>query len=129
MLIRTSFLLAQLHINSLEGKHTPAAVESALKNMSSEVLRTYDVAMERIRQQNEGDKELAERVLSWITFTLRPLTVVELQHALAVVPGMKKMDPSCIAFEESLTSVCVGLVIIEKESQIIRLICESHKRV
>jgi len=72
------FLLARLHMNSLVTKGTRKAVQEALKNLPKELDRTYQEAMQRIKSQNDDDKQLAERVLSWISFAFRPLTLSEL---------------------------------------------------
>jgi hypothetical protein len=109
-------------MDSLAGKHNLAAVRRALEILPKEMNGTYDVAMERIEQQNEDDKELAKQVFSWITHACRPLSVKELQHALAVMPGMTSMDPDAIIDEEILTSVCAGLIVIDEESSIVRLV-------
>jgi GPI inositol-deacylase, winged helix domain len=116
------FLLARLHMDSLVGKHTPAAVRRALENLPKEVDDTYDEAIERIKRQNQDDRELAEQVFSWITYARRPLSAKELQHALAVVPATTHIDPDAIIDEEILTSVCAGLVVIDEERSIIRLV-------
>ena len=50
------------------------------------------------------------------------MTVVELQHALAVEPGATELDEDNITDQESLTSVCAGLVVVDERSQIIRLV-------
>jgi hypothetical protein len=76
--------------------------------------------MERIERQ-PNTKELAKRVLSWIIYASRPLSVEELRHALAVSPKMTEMDPCNLVFEWKLTSVCAGLVVIDKEHRVIRL--------
>ena len=47
---------------------------------------TYDEVMERICSQDEDYAQLAKRTLSWISYALRPLTVKEIQHAIAVEP-------------------------------------------
>ena len=116
------FLLARLHMDSLAGKHNAAAVRVALKSLPKEVDDTYDEAMERIQLQNQDDQELAERVLYWIVFAFRPLTVRELQHALAVVPDTAYLDPEAITDEEILTSVCAGLVVIDEGRSVIHLV-------
>jgi hypothetical protein len=92
--------------------------------LTEEVDSTYDEAMNRIELQNQGDKELANQILSWIIFACRPLTVKELQCALAIAPGKAELDPLCIIFEESLTSVCAGLVVVDKERSAVRLVRE-----
>jgi hypothetical protein len=116
------FLLAQLHIDALSQKHTPKAVRTALQNLPEKLDRTYDEAIERIRSQNKEDVDLAQRVLSWISFALRPLTVAEIRHAISVQPDQTLIDKDNLIDEEILVSVCAGLVVIDQESEVIRLI-------
>ena len=78
--------------------------------------------MERINSQKPGFKQLAEHVLSWITYAARPLTVLELRHALAVEPGERELDEENLSDIEELVSVCAGLVIVDQESNIVRLV-------
>lgn len=61
-------------------------MRKALISLPQELDETYDQAMERIRSQDIESIRLAERVLAWIVHALRPLSVEELQHALAVQP-------------------------------------------
>ena len=69
-----------------------------------------------------GSKELAMRVLWWISFTTRPLTTLELQHALAVEIGERAIDEENLLETEDMVSACAGLVTIDEESSIIRLV-------
>jgi len=78
--------------------------------------------MLRIYSQPNEDVALAKRVLSWISCAKRPLTVLEIQHALAVEPGIMNIDEEALIEEDLLVSVCLGLVTIEEESSIIRLV-------
>ena len=116
------FLLARLHMDSLLVKRSPAKVIQALKNLPKGMNQTYDEAMKRIQQQDEEDRTLAYRVLSWIVFAYRPLSVEELQCALAVSPGMSRLDLDEFVLGGRLTSYCAGLVIIDEESRITRLV-------
>ncbi len=68
----------------------------------------------RINSQNKDDRVLAFRIFGWIALAKHPLTVLELQHALAV-----DLDSDTMAFESNnlysedlLESVCGGLVVI-----------------
>jgi len=118
----TRFLLARLHMDSLVGKLSTAEVLSALEILPEGMDDTYDEAMERIGRQVDNDKELAKRVLSWLTYLVRPLSLRELQHALAVVPNTTNINPNAIIDEEILTSVCAGLVVVDQERNVIRLV-------
>jgi len=61
-------------------------------------------------------------VLSWITYAQRALTTEELCHALAVEQGDEELDCDNIPDIEDIVSVCAGLVIVDEESNIIRLV-------
>jgi hypothetical protein len=78
--------------------------------------------MERIDGQVIDFKELAKQVLSWIICAERPLTTFELQHALAVEVGETKLNEHNLPEIEDMVSVCAGLVTVDKESNIIRLV-------
>ncbi|KAH0537365.1 hypothetical protein FGG08_005844 [Glutinoglossum americanum] len=119
------FLLAQLHLDSLTDKTSPKAIKNALKRLpkGSDALDiAYDEALERINGQQSGFRELAGQVLSWVTYARRPLTVPELQHALAVEPGELELDEENLSDIEELVSACAGLVTVDQKSNIVRLV-------
>lgn len=118
------FLLAKLHLDSLKSKWTTKAIRTALEALptGSEVYtETYNAAMDRIKGQT-GSRELAIQVLSWITCARKRLTTLELQHALAVEIGKSDLDEDNLPEIEDLVSVCAGLVTVDEESNIIRLV-------
>ena len=107
------------------GKRSSKAVRIALGKLSSgsnTYDSAYDDAMERIRGQVKDQEDLAMQVLSWITCAMRPLTTVELQHALAVEVGDSELDGDNIPDIDDMVSVCAGLVTVDEESTIIRLV-------
>ncbi|KAH0562942.1 hypothetical protein GP486_002488 [Trichoglossum hirsutum] len=118
---RGMFLLARLHMETLARKATRRDLKVAVKALPRELDSVYGEAIQRIRNQDEGDIQLAKQVLFWITFARRPLRLLELQHALAIEVDDTDLDEDALPDGEILTSVCAGLVTIEKESSIIRL--------
>src|SRR3984957_8890630 len=116
------FLLARLHMDSLVGKLNARQVRAALEVLPEGMDGTYNEAMERVERQDDGRKQLARRVLSWIIYAVRPLSVKELQHALAVMPDTTKLDPEDIIDYEILTSICAGLVVIDEKRNVIGLV-------
>jgi hypothetical protein len=78
--------------------------------------------MERIDRQKSGFRLLAMKVLSWITYAKRPLTTLELQHALAVNIGDYELDEENLREINDMVSVCAGLVTIDEGTRVIRLV-------
>ena len=120
--IPSRFLLAQLHMDSLAKEDNLESVRKALSSLPRELDGTYDEAMQRIQSQDHKNVKRAEQVLSWITYALKPLTLREIQHALAVEPDDINFDGDSMPDEDVLVSVCAGLVTIDRESNIIRLV-------
>lgn len=81
----------------------------------------YEQAMERIEGQTDAIRSLAKRILILVTHTKRSLSVIEIQHALAVREHMTVFDSDYIPDAKYLKSICAGLVTIDEESGIIRL--------
>ena len=78
--------------------------------------------MKRINEQKSGSRRLAQNVLSWITCAKIPLSTSKLQHALAVEVDNCGLDEENLTQIEDMVSVCAGLVTVDEESKIIRLI-------
>ena len=103
----------------------PKDIRTALKNLpkgSEAYDRAYQEAMHRIECQGPKSIQFAKQVLSWITCSKRLLTATELQHALAVEVGETRLDKDNLPQIEDMISVCAGLVTVDEESNIIRLV-------
>ena len=61
-------------------------------------------------------------ILLWVTCAKRQLTTLELQHALATKPGMHDLDRGDLPNVADMVSVCGGLVTVDEESKILRLV-------
>jgi ankyrin repeat protein len=114
-----------LHVQSLATKNTLKKVRKALNDLPEELNEIYNAALERIQNQHKDRSELAMRMLSWITYALRPLKVGEIQHAMAVMdldPDETCLDEEDLPSEALLVTVCGGILTIDQESNVIRLI-------
>ncbi|KNG84604.1 hypothetical protein ANOM_006429 [Aspergillus nomiae NRRL 13137] len=119
------FLLAQLHLDSLVGKMSPRALRNALKQLptgTNAVSSAYRNAMSRIEGQVTDQVELAKQVLSWVVCAKQQLTVLQLQHALAVEIGESYLDQDNFPEVEDMISVCAGLVTTDTRGGIVRLV-------
>ncbi|EHK18518.1 uncharacterized protein TRIVIDRAFT_225823 [Trichoderma virens Gv29-8] len=123
--VQGMFLLARFHLDSLKGKTKPKEITNALQKLatgSDAYEQVYNETMLRIISQYKEQAQLAKSVLSWVTFAKRPLTVVELRHALGVEHGESTFDEQNMPDIELMVSVCAGLVTIDNDSNIIRLV-------
>ncbi|KAF5020231.1 hypothetical protein F66182_7748 [Fusarium sp. NRRL 66182] len=128
------FLLAHLYMGSLDDKLTRKAIENALCQFQKQnpgpdeerkmkvLSQAYEDAMDRIKAQKEGIRKLAEQTLLWITCAKRPLTISELRQALAVEMKTEKLDNKNLSEAEDMVSSCAGLVTVDEQSNIIRLV-------
>ncbi|KAL7962042.1 nucleoside phosphorylase domain-containing protein [Trichoderma compactum] len=140
--VRGMFLLAQLYLGSLEDKISPKEMRQALERIRLRrqtdqrvdiLLEAYTDAVERIKSQRNGFRQLAEKTLYWISYAKRQLTAIELQHALAVdleidcgtIP--RGFDDDGKPEIDLIISVCCGLVTTDQdttdeEGRVIRLV-------
>ncbi|KAI9685167.1 MAG: hypothetical protein M1822_004754 [Bathelium mastoideum] len=119
------FLLARLYMNSLSGQMSPKDMKRALERLPSGA-EAYDYAyketMQRIKGQVPGRKSLALQILSWIIHARRPLTPRELRYALATEHNSQRLDREKLSSTHDLVSVCAGLIVADRQSNIIRLV-------
>jgi ankyrin repeat protein len=97
-------------------------VRRTLKSLPINLSNAHRDMMERIDRQEATAVRAAYQVLSWIVSAVRPLTIAELRHALAIEPGEPRFDKSGMRSQGYLLTVCGGLVVIESRSTIVRLV-------
>ncbi|OQV04600.1 Ankyrin repeat-containing protein [Cladophialophora immunda] len=123
---RGMFLLAKLHCDTLAAKTKPKDVLKALNTFAQggdALNRAYQDTIQRIQCQPEEHKALAKKVLVCVTHSARPLTLDEIRHALAVDQETTELDPEYdLDNPDDVISSCAGLVTIDSESRIIRLV-------
>lgn len=119
------FLLAKLHLDSLKGKRSRRELKKTLNNLTTgknAYDEAYGATMQRIHGQLLDQQELAMNVLMWIVYAKRPLETDELQHALSVELGELEFLEDNLPDIDDMVSACCGLVTVDEESHIIRLI-------
>ena len=119
--------MAVLQLDRILVERTATKILKVLQLLPSRLEETYKEIVARIQNQAEPDNTLGMRVLLWISQSKRPLLVNELRHALAVEweddeNPPRSLDVGNLLDPESLIDVHAGLVIIENESEVIRLV-------
>ncbi|KAK0726051.1 ankyrin repeat-containing domain protein [Lasiosphaeris hirsuta] len=120
--VQGMFLLAQLQMDHVAKKNNKRDVRKSLDNLPHHLGDMYEAAWQRIWKQSPDDVNLAVRLLSWVIYAKRPLTRVEVQHALAVEPGDTAPDEEGMSEEDIVISICAGLVTVDRESSVVRLV-------
>jgi hypothetical protein len=116
------FLLARLHMENLTQKSSLRSLREALEKLPNSFGATYDATLARINDQSPEHRNLAYHVLSWVSYAFRPLSLIELQYAVAIHEDMGEMDEEDLNDGEFLLSVCGGLVNIAERSTQVALV-------
>lgn len=90
--VKGMFLMARLYLDSLISLNTLRRMKESLDTLPDGLAEVYRDCLDRIRRQSSEDASLAHRTLYWIVHAVRPLTVREMQCALAIRPGDSTLD-------------------------------------
>jgi len=118
------FLLAILQVKAILNEPTIGEMEDALDAMPRGLNDAFEETLQRIQKQPDGRKRLGMNTLMWISHARRPLRVMELGEALAInlKPGQTFSNRKYWQSQEMMVTSCLGLVTVDKESSIIRLV-------
>ena len=124
---KTRFLMAKLYLESLATETSESDIRNVLDTLPQNLDSAYEKVWSRIGSQNEDLWTLAAQVLRWLVFTYRQLDVDELLHALAVRPEQTKFGKGRTTVGR-LLSACQGLVVVDKRSNVVRLVHYSTQQ-
>ncbi|KAJ7582105.1 ankyrin repeat-containing domain protein [Mycena floridula] len=111
------FLLVHLHLESVKKVPNRQMLRKALAILPDTIHNSYDETMDRIDSQEESCAPLARQVFKWLVYAKRPLSMLELRHALAISLDSTRMDYDAITTAEILVEICGGLVVTEKNDE------------
>ena len=116
------FHFSTLQIQNLKTKLTKRSLRLALENVTNSVGEIYKDSYAIILAQPGAIASLAQKVLSWVTFTYRPLNLAELQHALAVESGDTDIDLEALPDEDVLVSSCGTFITYDRNTNEVRFV-------
>ncbi|KAI5814530.1 hypothetical protein BZA77DRAFT_345631 [Pyronema omphalodes] len=122
------FLLPALQIETVLEQTSISKRRKALESMPKKLEDAFQVTFDRIKTQAPAKASQGMEVLKWTYLAKRPLSVMEMRHALATVeaaPGTECLDLDDLPFEKSLIECCHGLVVIDNETSTLRLVHKS----
>lgn len=129
-----TFLLARLLTELFTSMQTQRQIDTLLEDLSTELktpsgpadlyTKVYQATLSRIEAQTPQDRDLARRAIMWITNSCRPLRTNELRCALSVEPEKNAAldDEDNWPLLENIVSVCAGLVVVDKERDLVQLV-------
>lgn len=97
-----NFLWIRMQAMALRPGQNKKMLLETVENMPPNLKQVFRRNMEDILNLPDRDKRRAERILRWVTFSLRSLTVLELTEALAVVDDDDNCENSCDGFQLDL---------------------------
>ena len=117
------FLLPSLHIKMVLEMPTRSKRREALETLPTDLYDAFQGIITRIQEcRRAGQAELGMRVLMWLHFAHQPLTLAELQHALAVEKNHAEFDAGNIPPQKALLDSCLGLVVVDEGTLSVRFV-------
>ena len=107
---------------SLATKDTVYDLKEDLQYLPENINEIYGKALERIRNQDKQMFARAEQILTLINCAMRPLRMDHMLCALAIRPGDQDLNKDALPKASAVLSAFSGLLIIDEESQIVKLV-------
>lgn len=117
-----------LQIQAVLYEPTAGEMEEALEKMPRGLKDAFEETIKRIQRQPEGRMRLGMNTLMWVSHVKRPLHFAELSEALAIKPAEASLNPKYRPTPKLIVDCCLGLVTVDKESSIIRLVHYSVQK-
>jgi hypothetical protein len=109
--IYSRFLLVSLQIDKLHGCFSQGDLEDQLEDLPHDLDEVYDRIISGIDKKYRED---ALKILQWLSFSIRPLTLSEVAQVVGVVPDTDqglRFEPSRIFTNpRSVLMICSSLV-------------------
>jgi hypothetical protein len=118
------FLHASLQLDALCHCLSAHHVKKIIEQFPSEIKDVYSQTWRRILNQHSLHVDLAKTILLWVVYAARPMTIDELRCAVATSPDKDEFEPARMVPEATLLGLCQGLVVLEEESRLVRLVRE-----
>ncbi|KAH6889056.1 ankyrin repeat-containing domain protein [Coprinopsis sp. MPI-PUGE-AT-0042] len=121
------FLHASLQLEALSECLSARDMRDTLKVFPPDIMEVYCQTWARISSQSLKHASLAKAVLIWVLNASRSMTIEELELAASTSPETHKFDPAQLVPGATLVSLCGGLITVEEESRLLRLVHYTAK--
>ncbi|KAF6807662.1 hypothetical protein CSOJ01_08026 [Colletotrichum sojae] len=111
------FLLARLHVDSLIDCLTLGALRRPLRDLTGDLDQMYTKSLERMEQSiRPKHYEILKKLLLWIAWGQRPLSISELGHALAIYPGIEDIDEEDVLPIREIAAWSAGVLFVDSDN-------------
>ncbi|KAH6889001.1 ankyrin repeat domain-containing protein 28 [Coprinopsis sp. MPI-PUGE-AT-0042] len=121
------FLHASLQLDALGKCFSTRDVRHTLNVFPSTIEDVYRQTWTRITNEGGQHALLAQAVLAWVLNASRSMTMDELERAVATSPDTYKFELDRLVPGTTLVSLCGGLITVEEESRLVRLVHYTAK--
>ncbi|KAH6913433.1 hypothetical protein BKA70DRAFT_721476 [Coprinopsis sp. MPI-PUGE-AT-0042] len=121
------FLHAALQLDALRECLCVQDAREVLGDFPRNIVDVYHRTWERICHQTGKRTALAKQVLLWVLHAKREMSMQELRYAVATSPESYAFQPMRLVSPATITSVCCGLVVVDSELKVVRLVHYTAK--
>lgn len=108
------FLWVTFQLSDICSRHSDYDIRVALQELPRGLVETYDRLLGRVLR--DGNEELVQKIFRWVACARRPLSLEELQEAVAVEPHQEYSEPD--RYINGITRIplwCHGLASCDEE--------------
>ena len=116
------FLHASLQTEALRRCISLHQVRRILNSFPARIEDVYLRTWQTIHQEGEEGAELVRSVLLWVLNASRSMTLKEIERAVATSPSTFEFEADRVVPGSTFLAMCHGLLVVEEESQIVRLV-------
>ncbi|KAH6904783.1 hypothetical protein BKA70DRAFT_1153566 [Coprinopsis sp. MPI-PUGE-AT-0042] len=121
------FLHASLQLATLRECPNVCEVKKTLATFPTDIDDLYRKTWQRILDLAPAKSLLARNALTWVVYATRSLTIEELLEAVATCPDTHRFEQDRLVQEATLIGLCHGLVAVEEETGLVRLVHYTAK--
>jgi hypothetical protein len=102
-------------MNALADCLTVHALRQTLDGLSADLEETYSEACDRMKRPlSQPRQQVLQQLLLWVSWVYRPLSISELEHALATKPGCSSINAETILPIAEIVTWSAGLLLIDR---------------
>ncbi|KAL2816986.1 ankyrin repeat-containing domain protein [Aspergillus granulosus] len=116
------FLLARLMLDEVLELSSVNQIRKAIAKPQPNLQQAFEATLQRIDSQSKARSSLARRLLGWISYAARRLTLEEILCAFSVEDEEEGVNPDNRPNPDILLRSCLGLVVVDKIDQTLGLV-------